>query len=256
MFSGKELSDFNKWYQDVRNKKHTTSQYIEKSELDVFLETNECPIKRKICDVYDSGIGYKKLSKELGISYTQIRIVLAKYFSHKVRTGQNVVTDKLRETRRNNVLGGKSPFYNWTENHPHLADNGTKTGVSGFYKRCNGEYIYLRSCYEYIYAKWLDSKNIDWRYEVERYSLSDGTFYRPDFFLYENEELKSIVEIKNTFYYDRKLDKVELFRKEYDIDLSVIFDVKKYIINSTYHKELRKWKDEKLSKEDLEKLPL
>ena len=249
-----DVEQFSKWYDEIKTKNHTTSQYIKKSELDTFLENNECPVKQKICNWYDSGIGYKKLSKKLGISYTQIRIVMTKYFCHTVRTGRSVVTDELRKTRRENVLGEKSPFFNWTEHHPHLMDNGTKTGVSGFYKRSNGEYVYLRSCYEYIYAKWLDTKGIKWGYEIQRYSLSNGTFYRPDFFIYENGKLKNIVEIKNTFYHDRKLDKVDLFKIEYDIGLSVIFDVKKYIIDSTYHKELRRWKNERLSKADLEKL--
>lgn len=65
-------------------------------------------------------------------------------------------------------------------------------GYSGFYKG-----YYLRSSYEYAYAKYLDYYNIPWKYETEVFDLG-FKLYKPDFFLYdENQNLAKIVEIKS-----------------------------------------------------------
>ncbi len=51
---------------------------------------------------------------------------------------------------------------------------------------------YFRSGWEIKYAKWLDSKNIKWKYEQETFRLKDTT-YTPDFYL---PEQNIYVEIK------------------------------------------------------------
>lgn len=54
-------------------------------------------------------------------------------------------------------------------------------GYSGFYKD-----NYLRSSYEYVFARILDFDNKQWTYEEKVFSLGDR-YYKPDFFLYKNE---------------------------------------------------------------------
>ena len=65
-------------------------------------------------------------------------------------------------------------------------------GYAGFYR----EY-YLRSSYEYAYAKYLDYHSIQWSYEDNAFDIGYKT-YKPDFFFYDKDgNLKKIVEIKS-----------------------------------------------------------
>lgn len=64
-------------------------------------------------------------------------------------------------------------------------------GYAGYYKG-----TYLRSSREYCMAKYLDFRKIPWKYESERFYFSDGTPYKPDFFL----ENGVIVGDKNPMY--------------------------------------------------------
>ncbi|WP_425311835.1 restriction endonuclease [Neobacillus novalis] len=65
-------------------------------------------------------------------------------------------------------------------------------GYAGFYKG-----HYLRSSYEYAYAKYLDYFSIHWRYEEKVFDLG-YKMYKPDFFLYDKDNrLQKIVEIKS-----------------------------------------------------------
>jgi hypothetical protein len=65
-------------------------------------------------------------------------------------------------------------------------------GYAGFYKG-----HYLRSSYEYAYAKYLDYNSIPWSYEDEIFDLGYKV-YKPDFFFYDqNNRLIKIVEIKS-----------------------------------------------------------
>ncbi|TSI08564.1 restriction endonuclease [Lysinibacillus sp. BW-2-10] len=65
-------------------------------------------------------------------------------------------------------------------------------GYAGFYKE-----HYLRSSYEYAYAKFLDYYSIPWEYEVKVFDLG-YKIYKPDFFVYgENNKLLKIVEVKS-----------------------------------------------------------
>lgn len=65
-------------------------------------------------------------------------------------------------------------------------------GYAGFYNN-----HYLRSSYEYAYAKYLDYHSIPWSYEDETFDLG-YKFYKPDFFFYDqNGVLIKIVEIKS-----------------------------------------------------------
>jgi len=161
-----------------------------------------------------------------------------------IRKGQSVCTDKLREIRSARVKGNKSPFYN-------KQIFNSNNGVQGYYlRKYDNKYVWLRSTWEYIYAKWLDSKNIKWDIEKTSYKLSNGNTYRPDFFILNDDgSVKTIVEIKG--YYDNRLYKVDLAKEEYNLDISVVFDITLYT-NTSYMKELKEWKLKKLLKEDIE----
>ena len=65
-------------------------------------------------------------------------------------------------------------------------------GYAGFYKG-----HYLRSSYEYAYAKYLDHHSIPWSYEDCVFDIG-YKLYKPDFFLYDQKgKLVKIVEIKS-----------------------------------------------------------
>lgn len=65
-------------------------------------------------------------------------------------------------------------------------------GYAGFYKG-----HYLRSSYEYAYAKYLDYQLIKWSYEDKVFDIG-YRLYKPDFFFYDdNGDVVRIVEIKS-----------------------------------------------------------
>lgn len=65
-------------------------------------------------------------------------------------------------------------------------------GYSGYYKN-----YYLKSSYEYVFAKILDHDNVNWKYEVKTFDLGFKK-YKPDFFIYDDfDELISVIEIKS-----------------------------------------------------------
>jgi hypothetical protein len=67
----------------------------------------------------------------------------------------------------------------------------------------------MRSSYELFYAKWMDSQDIEWKYEP-RYTLSNGMTFSPDFQLSSGD----IIEIKG-FWTEKGLYKWTLFCSDY-----------------------------------------
>lgn len=83
----------------------------------------------------------------------------------------------------------------------------------GKYKEVN-----MRSGWEIAYAKWLDSKNIEWQYEPRAFDL-DNTTYTPDFYLPEHGVY---VEIKG-WMTELAEDKIKRFQNIYpDIDYMLL----------------------------------
>ncbi|NOU67485.1 restriction endonuclease [Paenibacillus sp. LMG 31461] len=81
-------------------------------------------------------------------------------------------------------------------------------GYSGYYRE-----TYLRSSYEYAYAKYLDYLGITWTYEERTFNLGYKT-YKPDFFIYDKQNsLLKIVEIKHR-------DPIVLARTKVDLELT------------------------------------
>ena len=175
------------------------------------------------------------------------------YWHVDVRTGYRAITSKLKEQRVVNATGNKSNWYDWTNRKPWMQEKTTRS-IQGYYKKKSGEYVWLRSTYEYIYAKWLDDRNIDWRIEVQSFKLSSGENYRPDFFIYQNGDLESIVEIKSNYYNEETTYKYNMFKEEYPhVNSSIIFNIDIFT-KLGYHKEIKEWKAKRLSKVELEKL--
>lgn len=83
----------------------------------------------------------------------------------------------------------------------------------------NGSIRKMRSSWEVLYAKYLDSLNIKWLYEPKQFQLSSGKRYWPDFYL---PELNEYHEIKGYMRYGDK-EKMILFQKEYpEIALKIL----------------------------------
>ena len=154
-----------------------------------------------------------------------------------------MVTDRLREKRRENALGSKSNLYDWLTKYPELANRNTKS-IQGWYTRRNGKKVWLRSSLEYIYAKWMDRQEMDW--ETEARVFRDGKeTYRPDFFIYEKGVLSKLVEIKGNYFdnVDHRSEKARRIAESNGLMLDIVFDIKSYIeAGSDYHKELKAWK--------------
>ncbi|WP_067728077.1 PDDEXK family nuclease [Oceanobacillus damuensis] len=99
-------------------------------------------------------------------------------------------------------------------------------GYAGFYKG-----YYLRSSYEYAYAKFLDYHSISWKYELDLFDIG-YRIYKPDFFLYNSKnDLYKIVEIKSR-------NEIEMIKAQKALHaIENLFEIKTELIS---YKELLK----------------
>jgi hypothetical protein len=74
--------------------------------------------------------------------------------------------------------------------------------------------IRMDSSWEVKTAEYFDQNNIDWKYDVQGFKLSNGRYYYPDFFIYENSKCTKLVEVKGYFREANRL-KFEMFLREY-----------------------------------------
>lgn len=216
---------FSAWYNEMTKETRLSKQKAEE---------NPCPSESidYIRELYEKGYGLKVIAKLLNISYTKMRS-LFDVFGIEIRKGRNVVTDKVKEFRSQRVQGTKNP---WSDEE--CRQNIHSNGIQGWYTTKQDRTIWLRSCWEYIYAKWLDKNDIPYEYELKQYVLSDGTSYRPDFFIMEKDEIKEVIEIKG--FNKERAYKTSLFQKEYGIKAKLIEDINNYC--TSYEKELKQWK--------------
>lgn len=241
MFTEQEKQELNSWFEELQIKKHSKNEYSCMSERELWIQKYPCPLSNKIISLYDSGHGFKTLGKELNLSYSVIRKLCIDYIKMQTRKGKSIVTDELRKKRRHNVLGEKSPWFDWPNRLPGLLQKNGKS-IQGLYTKKDGTKVWLRSTYEYIIAKWLDKINLDWKIEERVYKLSNGENYRPDFFIYENEILMSIIEVKSRYFNKNNREyKFHMLKKEFNVECQLITDITKYT-NKTYHQELKEWK--------------
>ncbi len=245
MFTSDEKQQLCKWYEDVSKQKHNRNEYSGRSKRQEWIKLNPCPISQKIETLYEEGHGFKTLAKNLELSYSVCRKLCVDYIGIEYRKGTNVVTDVLRKKRSDNVKGNKSPWYDWPHRMPELSSKNGKT-IQGYYTKKDGNTVWLRSTYEYIIAKWLDKIDVDWNTEVQCYELSNGERYRPDFFIYEDNKLKTVIEVKSRYFNKENREyKFHMFKEEYGLDCMLIIDITKFT-NKTYHQELKEWKIKRL----------
>lgn len=245
MFSNIEKQQLQEWYNNVSQQRHIRNQYSLLSQRQEWIKLNPCPLSVKIEKIYEEGHGFKTIAKSLDLSYSVCRKLCVDYIGIDYRKGMNVVTDVLRQKRSDNVKGEKSPWYDWPKRMPQLSLKNGRT-IQGYYTKKDGNIVWLRSTYEFIIAKWLDKLNADWKVEEKCYVLSNGERYRPDFFVYENNELKTIIETKSRYFNkDNREYKFHMFKEEYDLECMLVTDITKFT-NKTYHQELKEWKQQRL----------
>lgn len=241
MFTNEEKEDLQTWYKNVNKKRCSKNEHSIFSERELWIKQNPCPLSEKIKDLYKEGYGYKKIAKELGVSYSVMRVLCNKHIGFETRKGYNVVTEKLKEVRSKNAKIN-NPFIDWPKKRPRLLEKNAKS-IQGFYTKKDGTKVWLRSTYEYIIAKWLDKINVDWKVEVKSYKLKSGENYRPDFFIYKDDKLQSIIEVKSRYFNKENREyKFHMLKEEYEIDCLLITDITKFT-NKTYHQELKEWKE-------------
>lgn len=71
-------------------------------------------------------------------------------------------------------------------------------------KRYRG--AYLRSHWEYLTARWLEKRGLEWRFEEKVYKLGRRSWHLPDFHVYLRGNLILIVEVKG-FWASEKREK-------------------------------------------------
>ena len=198
-------------------------------------------LKEYLYELYwNQEYGYKMLARGFETTYSIMRRMF-KYLNIPVRIGYRIVTNRVREFKSYRVQGNRSPWFDWPNRFKNPEKN--SRGISGYYKKLNGELVWLRSSWEYIFAKWLDKQNVVWTIETKCYLLSNGERYRPDFFIYdEGGSLKLIIEIKG--WYTNRLNKIDLFKKEYNIPIIVVDNINDYTLK--YGRDLKEWKNIRL----------
>lgn len=74
--------------------------------------------------------------------------------------------------------------------------------------------IRMDSRWEVGTARYLDKISVVWKYNEFGYKLSDGRYYYPDFFIYENDILVKVIEVKG-YFREKNKQKYEQFLCEY-----------------------------------------
>jgi hypothetical protein len=187
------------------------------------------------------GVGLKLLAKSIGISYTKMRRLMEYSMNIPIRKGNNVITEHLRKVRSVNAKRAGGWRNRKTKN------KNTERGVQGyFYNSSKNKYVWLRSTYEVILAKWLNNNSIEWDVECKQWMIGKES-YRPDFFIYENDILVKIIEVKG-YFKNRvwKFEELKKIKELENIEFCLIDDIKPFLNGSTYLGELQWWKQNRL----------
>lgn len=219
----------------LRNKRINTARYLR--------------VKSQIEHLYCSQeYGIKLLAREFGLTYTVVRQLL-NFLEIPMRKGRDVVTDRVKVFRKEKAIYESKNRIGFNDKTIKRKCEGMARGVQGYYlNRSTNSLVWLRSSWEYIFAKWLDKTNHNWKIEDVCYQIDD-MIYRPDFFIFdENWKLIKIVEIKG--YWDNNSEKALKLNETLKIDVIIIRDIEKYIpSDSKYHKELSEWKTKRILKD-------
>jgi hypothetical protein len=205
-------------------------------------------IELELRNLYEYGYGLKAISKALNISYTNTRSLL-KHLKIDIRQGRNVVTDELKKCRSINAIkqrNEKTGFFSEDIRSNLKIINKTHKGVQGWYFNISmNKWVWLRSTYEFIFAKWLDRTGHLWDVELKKYKIGNET-YRPDFFILdENMNIIKIIETKG--YIQNNSHKPKLLEELIKTDVILLhLDSKKIKTYTEYNKSyqtiLKEWK--------------
>ena len=199
------------------------------------------------------GMGFKSIIKdfELNVGYSFLRKFI-NYLGFEIHSNK-IANDFLKKRRsliaKQNYKDKTGFFKDGVQSSIHHKN--ISRGIQGYYWNSSlCKYVWLRSSWEFIYAKWLNKhSNITWDVECREYLLSDGTHYRPDFFIFDDKkEIKKVIEIKG--YWKNRSYKVKLLQDEYKLDAVIIEDIKPYS-ERNINEEIKLWKN--LRKLKLEK---
>lgn len=231
--------NFIRWFIDEKRKYNAKSSrkdwYKEITNNKKFIKC-----KNEIEHYYIDGYGLKIIARSLYISYSQLRHFF-NIANIDIRAGRDVVTKQLKKFRSIKAYKEKT-FVDWPHKYPTIMKNNNR-GLQGYYwNKTFQKYVWLRSTYEYIYAKWLDNKNIFWDVECFLLKTTDGQNYRPDFFIFDDnlQTIKYIVEIKG--YYD-KYNRLKHENCICDFEIILVDNIKNYLLNNTTEaKEREAWR--------------
>lgn len=195
----------------------------------------------------DEGYGVAGLIKEFGLptTYPALRMMILKeLFGFPLRRGSNVITDRVRELRRTRAVEQANDPGS-TFGKPQTTMEYTSRGIQGYYiSTYTGRKHWLRSTYEYIFAKWLDKQKVDYDVEVQDFRLPTGEMYRPDFFLYDEDgKLAMIVEVKG--YWLNRVHKPKELSEMLGVRVAIVTDILSYT-DKSYDREKREWKQRRL----------
>ena len=189
--------------------------------------------------------GLKGLIKKynLDITYTSFRniVIFLGYKLHSSRIATKALKKQRSENAKKQYIEKSGFFKEGVQENIHKIN--INRGIQGYYWNVSqNKYVWLRSSWEFIYAKWLNKNNIKWDIEIKNYRLSDGTLYRPDFFIFnENDVIDKIIEIKG--FWKNRVYKPEFLKNEYNINVIVIDDIIPYCDkNITLNQEIKIWK--------------
>ena len=228
----------------VYNNKTMFKHLVNEEKLEKHKET----LKKEIEKIYiEEQIGLKLIVKILNnnlLTYPVLRKVFKK-LDIEVRKGQSILTKNISSIRSINAIN-KGTWKNWPEKYPHLQKNSKRSNQGYYLNKSKNKYVWLRSSWEYGYAKYLDENNIVWDVECNRFLLKNGEYYRPDFFIFNNKDVMiKIVEIKSSYNYDyeNRLSKYWRFKEEYlNIDTELFLDGDLFKeIKTTQSKLIREW---------------
>jgi hypothetical protein len=188
---------------------------------------------------HTEGMGVKAIisNYNLPIGYSVLRKLMFEKLEMETRIG---TSDWIRNFRKEKVIKEHQDKTGWFDSN--VIRKNKKKGLQGYYfNKSMNKFVWIRSSYEYIFAKWLDSNNSEWDVEYKSYRLNDNTLYKPDFFIFENSKVIKIVEIKG--YWDNNTYKFHLLDNSINIEMMLIDSSKiSDYSNETLAETTKKWK--------------
>jgi len=198
---------------------------------------------------YEKGFGIKYFIKyfKLNVSYPVLRKCFLNFFEIKLRSYEEI-TDNLRKLRREKIEYERENNMGWFSEESRRKTkirNSIQRGIQGyFFNESRNKFVWLRSSWEYIFAKWLNKNKFDWDVEVEMYNVG-GKKYRPDFFIFENSKITKIIEVKG--YWKNNNWKFEVLGeqlKDKNIEFILIENILPYC-SLKFKDEVETWKLER-----------